>query len=365
MPRFNFGATTPGQVPDNLSTQPSQVRSSLSSKEGWRNFVHANPRRPKLLTAPERRKLSDSLRSNYDLARQRFHRSLVLSHHRQLGDIWDKWAFVVNGADADDGPGVGIALSGGPGYGKTALTVGFLQMYEREMRLQQPDAFDQENEFIPVCYSSLLRGVGESSQMRHIADFYSAPLPGRATGPQLRRRLTDTMNACRTKILCLDQAQNLHAGDRRDAAVAASLKEIMDSTSVVLILLGIDLDEAGPLAIRHQGKAQAKNDQLQLARRFQLTSMQPLGRDSDDWGSLLATIESQFVLCKAQPGDLSQSLANDIWERSGGAIGVAYNLLRVAANAAIDDGSERITATTLRKVAPTIEYASRPKRKAS
>lgn len=365
MPRFDFGPATPGQVPTHLSTAPDGLRRELSSKEGWRDFVTTTPRRPRHITARELAGLPDAARSEYNLRRARFHRSLVLAHHSQLDDIWNRWDHVVVGADADSGPGVGIALSGGPGYGKTALTVGYLRVYEREMREQQPDAFTQENEFIPVCYSSLLRRVGERSQMEHIYSFYNLPTPKRATGSQLRHRLIDTMNACQTKILCLDQAQNLHAGDRLDDAVAASLKEVMDTSGVVLILLGIDLDKAGPLSVAHGGKMQANNDRLQLARRFQLTKMQPVERNSAEWRELLATIESQLVLCKAKPGDLAQGLADNIWERSNGAIGVAYNLLRVAANAAINDGSERITRTTLNRVASTVEHATRPTRRAS
>lgn len=359
MPRFNFGPATDGTVPTHLSTDPQQVRRALSTKEGWQDFVTNTPVKPVHLTPDRMADLSDARRAEYNHRRQQFHRALVLAHHNQLETIWDKWDSVVTGADADAGPGSGIALTGGPGYGKTALTVGYLRLYEREMRQQHPAAFKQENEFIPVCYSSLLRGGGEKAQMKHLAAFYNLPMPRQATGPDLRRLLLDAMAACNTKILCLDQAQNLRAGDRSDDAVAASVKELMDSSRVVIILIGINIDETGPLAPGNTANRQRNNDREQLARRFQLTRMAPLERGSQEWVELLTTIEDQFVLARARPGDLSQALAETIWQRTDGAIGVAYNLLRIAANKAIADGTERITATTLANIAPTVDFSTR------
>lgn len=355
---FDFGPSSPDQVPEHLSTDPDRVRHALSTKEGWQDFVTRKVRRPKKLSKTQLGALVDRKRAEYDAARMQFHRTLVIAQHTQLTTMWQQMSSVVMGQHADDGPGLGIAITGGPGFGKTATTVGFCSEYERQMRAQVPAAFHQENELIPVCYSSLVRGAGLKSQMEHILDgFYGHPLSPRATGTKLVDELVTVLNNCRTRVLCLDQAQNLHAGDKKDDQIAAALKEVMDASHATLVLIGIDIDTTGPLATASQGRLQASNDRLQLARRFTWLRVGKVARESQEWRDLLSSIEGQLVLANAKPGDLSVALADDVWHRSQGAIGVAFNMLRTAANAAIADGSERITKRTLNKVPLTIEAA--------
>jgi hypothetical protein len=354
---FAFPVSPDGSLPAFVSTDPQQVRHALSVKEGWWQFVQRKVSRPKAMTVRQLNALDDAKQQQYNLRRQEFHRSLVIVHHDQLNTAWEQMREVAIGQWADDGPGMGVALSGGPGFGKTAATIGFLRLYERELRAAYPSAAAQENEFVPVVYSSLLRGGGLKAQMRHILRFYGHPVSRSATGPDLADELIGVLNACSTRILCLDQAQNLHVGNRKDEEVAAVLKDIMDQARTTLILVGIDIDTTGPLAVAASGRVQQSNDRLQLARRFALVKMQRLARESVQWRDLLASIETQLVLAKAQPGDLSQGLADDIWNASNGAIGVAFNVLRVTANRAITDGSERITRQTFRGTVRTIEAA--------
>lgn len=357
MVTFNFGPTVADGVPEHLSTEADKVRQALSCKEGWQRFANETVSRPKVLTLEQLEQLEQRQRAKYDAAREQAHRSLVITQHTQLARLWAQMRDIVMGQAFDDGPGMGIALTGGPGFGKTATTVGFCREYERQLRQQHPAAFHQENEFVPVCYSSLVRGAGLKAQMEHILRFFGQPLARRITGAALVDVLVDVLNACRTQILVLDQAQNLHAGDRKDDQVAACLKEIMDASHATVILTGIDIDITGPLAAIPGGRLQASNDRLQLARRFSLLRLERVAKESDEWRNLLATIESQFSLVNAKPGDIALGLVDEVWEMSQGAIGVAFNMLRVAANHAISDGSERITHRTLKAVARSVETA--------
>lgn len=358
---FDFGPGSPDEVPEHLSTDSTKVRHALSSKEGWSRFVSRTVVRPKAASLSQLATLDARRRAEYDALRMQFHRTLVITQHSQLTDMWQRMSSVVMGQYADDGSGMGIAMSGGPGHGKTATAVGFCAEYERQLRTRYPAAFLQENEVIPVIYSSLVRGAGLKSQMEHILGFVGGPSSRRATGTQLVDRLVDVLNSCQTRILCLDQAQNLHAGDKKDDEVAACLKEVMDASHATLVLIGIDIDSAGPLAVASGGRLQASNDRLQLARRFTHLRMERVAKESQEWRDLLSSIESQLVLANARPGDLSEALADHIWNRCSGAIGVAFNMLRGAANAAISNGEERITKRSLTEFPLTIE-AARTKR---
>lgn len=353
MSLFSFPAADPGIVPEWLSTDPERVRQALSTKEGWHQFVDAKPTRPKHLTGKEIAVLDSQSSLRFAQARITFHRSLVLVKHRQLEVAWTRMAPIVMGQYADDGPGMGIAVTGGPGHGKTAAITTFGREYERELRAAHPDAFRQTHEFIPVAYSSLLRGGGLKAQMQHILGFYGEPVGSKESGPALVDRLVRVMNACSTKILILDQAQNLKANDRNDQIVAAHIKHLMDDTSATIILTGIDLDTAGPLAEAVSGRS--GGDREQLSRRFNIITMQPLRLESPEWANLLTSIESTLVLGNHQRGDLSKTLSEQIWTLSQGAIGVTFNVCKVAANYAIQQRKERLTADVLRSAAKTMD----------
>lgn len=360
MSLFNIPAAPPGAVPSWLSTDPDTARRALSTKEGWRQFVNFKPRRPKHFTGKQIAALESQSQLQYAQARAEFHRSLILVKHRQLDAAWARMAPIVMGQYADSGPGMGIALTGGPGHGKTAAITTFGRQYERELRGAHPDAFTQENEFIPVAYSSLLRGGGLKAQMQHILGFYGEPFGNRESGPALVDRLVRVMNACSTKILVLDQAQNLKANDKNDEIVAAHIKHLMDDTSATVVLTGIDLDTAGPLA--QAGSQKASGDREQLSRRFAAITIRPLTLESPEWEHLLCSIESTIVLGDHKEGDLSERLSERIWNLSRGAIGVTFNVCKVAANHAISQGKERVTAEVLRSTAKTMDAHRRKPR---
>lgn len=345
--------TEPGFIPAWLNTTPERIRRRLSVKEGWFQFVLDEPQRPARYTIQRYSSLTDSQRRQYDDSREQFHRSLVLLRHTQLQWAWEQMDGILAGSAADRGPGVGIALTGGAGFGKTTIMAGFAREWERDLRADYPAAFEQENLPIPVCYSSLLPRQGLKSNLLNILSFYGEPASRAetrgATGAQLLSRLVNLMRDCQTHLLVLDQAQNLHAGDVRDREVAANLKHLLDDAGAVMALVGIDLHESGPLA-----PADGHADRDQLAQRFRLIEIRNLASDEDEWRSLLHGAEDQLVLLKSQEGDLSNRLAAQIWELSEGRIGVAMNIVHVAANMAIRTESERITRDLLRDSARTV-----------
>lgn len=128
----------------------------------------------------------------------------------------------------------------------------------------------------------------------------------------------------------------------------------MDESSAVIALVGINLQRRGPLA---PSKSGTDVDRRQLAERFQLIELERLASDDPEWMSLLHAREKRLLLLRGKPGDLTQRCAEEIWKQTQGAIGVTFNLINIAANTAILDGSERITQGLLKKVAPTVRVA--------
>lgn len=353
---FNFPPGEDGDVPDWANTDPDKTRQRLSTREGWTQFVTARVRTARLVSLSTYESKSPAEQRRYDLDRMEFHRSLVLVRHTQLVRAWQQMAEVLNGAYADDGPGVSICLTGGPSFGKSTIIAGFGRQYETELREAYPAAFEQENEFVPVCYSSLSPRSGLKGNMRHILSFYGEETRRSQTGDELVDKLTQVMADCQTKLLILDQAQNLKAGDQKDEEVAKRIKHLMDDSHAAVALVGIDLDTAGPLSVL---MSRPSADREALARRFVVARVDRIPSDSPEWVALLASAERSLRLLKARPGDLSERLAPVIWGKTEGAIGATFNLIHVSANAAIMRGEERITESLFQQVARSVADISR------
>lgn len=337
-------------IPERFSTNPEDVRRSASTLRGWRQFVNSVPHRPELLTRDAFNAKSGREQSEYNSARARYHRALKLIRHQQLETIWAQIDDVVDGADADDGAGIGIALTGGTLLGKSTTIMGYGKRFERQIRADYPEAFDQPNAFVPVAYTSLLAGSGLRANMRRLLSFYGEPYSTSETGTDLMRRLTQVMLDCQTKLLILDQAQSLEAGRTSDDEVAEHLKNLMDDSRAVIALVGTSLHVAGPVA-------PISNDEggyhQQLANRFMKISVTPLPK-GPQWDSLLATAEDGLVLFEQHEGDLVEHLSDPLWEWTQGSIGYAMNTIKTAAQKAIRNGTEKIDEQVLREAADTV-----------
>lgn len=344
------------EIPDFLRTDPEGIRRQLSTREGWLQFVQSNPRTPGRKSPDEYAALSESDKRVYDAARIELHRSGRLIRHAQLNEAWQQIDAIVAGASSDRGPGRGIALTGGPGFGKTSIAVGWGRHYERNLRDQYPAAFQQEDVVVPVCYSSFLPRSGLKANLERILGFYGERVSKRETGAQMLDRLCEVTYDCRTQVIILDQAQNLRSSDKRDNEVAAHLKHLMDDANGALMLVGINLATQGPLA---PSVNDTSGDREQLARRFAPIEIQELGARSSQWRSLMSVLERSVLLINARDGDLSRLCSELLWERSSGAIGVAIGLVSTSANLAIQNGQERLTPELLEESADTIAHRAR------
>lgn len=353
---FNFPKGENGEIPDWINTDPEKVRRRLSTREGWSRFVNSKPTAPALVSWATYQSRSANAQRKYNQDRIAFHRSLVLVQHSQLTKAWSEMSEILNGSYADDGPGWNICLTGGPSFGKSSIITGFGRQYEQELLEAYPAAFEQENKFIPVCYSSLTAASGLKGNMKHILSFYGEEPRRDESGDELVDRLTTVLADCQTQLLILDQAQNLKAGDKKDEEVAKRIKHLMDDSHATIAVVGIDLDTTGPLSVL---MSRPSTDREALARRFALTKVDRVPPDSPEWVALLRAAEGGIRLLKAKSGDLSERLAPVIWDKTEGAIGSTFNLIHVAANAAIMRGEERITETLLRKVAKSLADAAR------
>jgi nucleoid DNA-binding protein len=161
----------------------------------------------------------------------------------------------------------------------------------------------------------------------------------------------DYVAKCETRVIAMDQMQNLKHALIGPQAVSEALKNIMDAApGTMLTGAGIELDTFGVFT---EGYRDKDAHLAQTGSRFSLHHMRAYDineeQSREDWLRLLNTLEKSLLLFKAQPRDLVNN-ALYLHEATGGLAGEILPLLRNAANHAIAANTERITLDLLERL---------------
>lgn len=165
-----------------------------------------------------------------------------------------------------------------------------------------------------------------------------------ATSLNAGANMPDIVNAvCATAartgvdLVLVDEVHNLNLATRAGSEVSDQLKYFAERLPATFAYAGIEVEAQGLFA-GVQGR--------QIAGRFTLISATPFAYGTNEqretWRALVASLEGMLVLHRHKPGSLV-TLAEYLYQRTGGMIGSLSQLIRGAAILAIDDGSEKIT----------------------
>jgi hypothetical protein len=254
----------------------------------------------------------------------------------------------------------GMLLTGPASVGKSTALIRFTRDVERAFRLARKIPLPAENdavarlengnEYLPVCYFSLDTQVVPT--LKNAVRFYNPDLPvhKRYTANDLTAILLEFIANCGTRLIAMDQMQNLKHAVAGAQAVSEALKNIMDGApGTMLAGAGVELDA---YRVFTEGYRDQDAHLAQTGSRFSLHHMNAYDIDTSagrqDWLRLLSTIEQSFILFKTEPGDLVNN-ARYLHEVTGGLPGELLPVLRNAANKAIISNSERLTITVLEK----------------
>ncbi|MFP5317959.1 MAG: hypothetical protein ACLGI2_06640 [Acidimicrobiia bacterium] len=164
-----------------------------------------------------------------------------------------------------------------------------------------------------------------------------------------------------TSLFLIDDIHYLDVRNRSGRAVSDHLKNLASTIAATFVYAGIGCEDSGLL---NEGHGESRRAFSQTRSRFSLHGMASFdistAAAAAEWASLLKRIEGEIVLLDASAGVLCTKLARYCFERTGGVIGALSQLVREAANLAIDRGTERLTEGLLDEI--VLDHASESRR---
>lgn len=328
---------------------------SLHDVVSWRKFVkRGHPSLPPAITRAELDAMAAEEKAKYNRARRIYHMGFgplssraMESIHREVGTLAADNLYSPPGARS------GAIIDGAGTLGKTTIILQLGRKYELSMQrlFQRVESAHVVEDFIPVAYAYVPSSTTTKKMLTSLVEFYGIPVGKRDTEAEIMRRLIDTVRACKTSLIILDDIHNLHAGNKSAASVNDLLKELMDKIPATFVYAGINT-ERSVLLLDSVTRGPSRASQTQ--NRYSLHRVTPfpydvMEGDDSEWLEILRTIESHLVLVDHEPGWLERQHLY-LYARTAGGIGALMRLLRQGANHAIRSGSERLSVSGLNEI---------------
>lgn len=324
-----------------MSLEQAQ-RLPLTTKEGFRAFAAAPslPELPPLLAPGDHARLDATEREIDAEARKHFHSRLLLVATPDIVRI-SKAGFrlIVTNRGKDLGRR-GLMVSGPSGTGKSTSITQLGRKHLVEVERRAPGVTDR----IPVAYILAPADPEPKSLAVEFAHYFGLPVGDHDSPHSITQAVIAVMRRVRCSLVIIDEIHRLEPLTARGGKAVDQLKYFFDSVNATFVVAGMDLEELGMFS-GPRGR--------QIAGRFITLRTSPFGHSTDaergDWSRLVATMEQSLRLHRHRPGTLVDQAAY-LHERTDGKIGSLDQLIHEAANAAIEDGSERISMRHLKTV---------------
>lgn len=339
----------------------------ISDLDGWKTFVRLRDayKSPPLLTRPDYQALSTRDRIKYDTIRRLGNFNPPKQETPMTAAIRDQVEPVLRANLYRMDPGVrsGIFISADGAMGKSTLMREIAADYEAEIavvREVMPRAVEFRDRWVPVAWVTVPPKLSIKNLATAILNFYGEPVHGRPTDDQLTKRVEAVIRECGTRLLILDDITRYKDGEA-DRYASDWIRNVME-TSVTVVALGVDVRGSGILYDGTRGRD--KQLRTQTARRFTVLDIEPFRYDTAqgirDWVAHLAAVEAELPLLDATPGMLSEHLAEFLYERTSGVIGVLSDWVQLTAEAAIGRspaaGGEYLTRADFERVPVKGQY---------
>lgn len=315
-----------------------------------------------VLSATEYRALPERERILHDLHRAATHANLpIVETPMSAAVARAMWTRIQSGA-LKAGPATrpGLMISGGGYQGKTETACEVAARFEEQWlalhRHLNPAAIPGTRDLhAPVGYVQTPVTATPKSICQAILNFYGAPLSKHSTLPQLVHAVRTSLHDHGTRVLILDDITRLRMHREPDQDALDLIRSLM-SMNVTLVLIGVGIRTAGLLGegrARTTTAAHAGHEAAtQTQRRFDLVELDRFRYDTPAqiaaWVAHLAAMEAHLRLFDAQPGMLSEgAMPEYLFRRTGGVVGLLERLIEDACGAAIETGTEKITAGLL------------------
>ncbi|MEU5189899.1 ATP-binding protein [Streptomyces klenkii] len=234
-----------------------------------------------------------------------------------------------------------LIVTGPAGAGKTTalLQVGRVCHLAHTRRHGEVAAAGQ----IPVAYVLVPPAASAKTLALEFARYLGIPTTARMSQAQVVNSVCHTYTQAGVRLVLIDEIHRLNPRTTTGAQSADLIKDLTERIGATFVYAGIDV-AATPLFTGVRG--------AQLAARAGLVDCDPFpARDGEHepFKDLVRAMENALDLRQHRPGSLVR-LAPYLHARTAGRIGSLSRLIKQAALAALADGTERITKTTLEAI---------------
>jgi len=326
-------ATMPGTAVEEEEDGQVAPDNPLTTKEGWRQFVEAEPSPPDLLDATALAELDEAERAAYDEARIDYHIGLPLVNTPVIRKVVGTSRLLIQLNRHQVSARRGIVVSGASGTGKTTALSQLGRAHELAARKRHP----ADPRRLPVVYITVPPAATPRMVAVEFARFFGLPVTRSANLTDVTNAVCATAARTSVDLVLVDEIHNISLATRVGAEVSDTLKYFAERLPATFVFAGLDADETGLFA-GPRGR--------QIAGRFTLIDSRPFdygtAGQKDAWRSLVAAMEASLLLHDHKPGTLAK-MGEYLFGRTGGAIGSLSQLVRGAAVLAIENGAEQVT----------------------
>lgn len=301
-------------------------RAPTTTLQGWRAFVEATPTRLTLLGSDDLAVLAPEQRSRYDERRIAYHSELVVVETSTVREVAHQGRLLTLLNQREISARRGLIVSGPWASGKTTAIKLLGKTHELSVRAKYPG-----HDRIPVVYITAPPKGSPRKLASEFANFLGLPQRPRDNVTDIADSVCQVLGDSRTDLVIVDEIHNLNLGTRAGEDMSDHLKYFTEHLPATFVCAGINVESSG-LFTGLRGR--------QISGRFCLarTGAFPL---TDEWRSLVATLEGALRLHQHSPGTLTR-LADYLHQRCSGSISSLSHLIRMAAISAILDQSEKV-----------------------
>ena len=317
-------------------------KADISTLDGWQEFVvdRNSFQPPPRFDRTERAALSSAERVKFDLARRianinlrKLETPMTLRVREALTPMLE-----ANVMSSDPGVRAGMFISADGGLGKSTLVREVAADFDNNVRgLQRlaPGLIPHSDRWVPVAWVTVPPKLTIRNLARAILEFYGAPYRNSDTDGALTKNAAENILDCGTRLLVLDDITRFR-NNEPDQQASDWIRNLME-TSVSVVAMGVDVYGSG---ILYDGKTRREQRlRTQTARRFPVIEMQPFSYDTRDdighWIAHLRAVEDDLHLMDTTPGMLSEDLAEFLFERTQGVIGILARWVSITAMKAV------------------------------
>ena len=326
--------------------RPAERAYTLSTRQGWNEFVTAPPRQqPELLTCPQIRALPEQARLEYEEQRSVWHANIgplrtpqMRAVHEDLDDIVE-----ANRQDGDKVKGAAV-IDAYPGLGKSTIAQVFARnFHHRQVSLYGP-VTGTGHDRVPVVHVCLTSSTSKRSFNAMLCRFFGLPGHDKGNAEELGHKAADAVLSCDVRLCVVDDVHFLDPRRRDGRDVANHFKYLANTFPVTFIYVGVGLERRGLVS---EGLAAGEEELAQNARRWTTLGVDPFEIETEPgrrtWRQLLLAIEKDLVLAATQPGMVADDLADYLFARSTGHFASLMALVTRGCRRAIRTGTERLT----------------------